>query len=106
MVLITIGVSGLDLYRPALTCALLATIPPPAERTVVRPGSRPGLPEERSAANAPRRRPPPAPPPPARPRRRPARGRARARLRRPGRRPDPAGLGRGRWHRRQQVGAG
>jgi len=34
MVLITIGASGLDLYRPALTCELLATIPPPAERTV------------------------------------------------------------------------
>jgi plastocyanin len=34
MVLITIGGSGLDLYRPALTCELLATIPPPAERTV------------------------------------------------------------------------
>jgi plastocyanin len=34
MVLITIGPSGLDLYRPALTCELLATIPPPAVRTV------------------------------------------------------------------------
>jgi plastocyanin len=34
MVLITIGASRLDLYRPALTCELLATIPPPAERTV------------------------------------------------------------------------
>ena len=34
MVLITIGASRLDLYRPALTCALLATIPPPAVRTV------------------------------------------------------------------------
>jgi plastocyanin len=34
MVLITIGVCRLDLYRPHLTWALLATIPPPAERTV------------------------------------------------------------------------
>jgi plastocyanin len=34
MVLITIGASGLELYRPALTCDVLATIPPPAERTV------------------------------------------------------------------------
>ena len=34
MILITIGASGLDLYRPTLTCELLATIPPPAERTV------------------------------------------------------------------------
>jgi plastocyanin len=34
MVLITIGASRLDLHRPALTWALLATIPPPAERTV------------------------------------------------------------------------
>ena len=34
MVLITIGMRRLDLYRAALTCALLATIPPPAARTV------------------------------------------------------------------------
>ena len=34
MVLITIGVRRLALYRPHLAWALLATIPPPAERTV------------------------------------------------------------------------
>src|SRR5829696_4380616 len=43
MVLITIGASDLDLYRPALTCELLATIPPPAERTV-RPARGPDFP--------------------------------------------------------------
>ena len=47
MVLINIGASGLDLYRPALTCELLATIPPPAERTVR--GQAPGPDFQRSA---------------------------------------------------------
>jgi plastocyanin len=47
MVLISIGASALDLYRPALTCELLATIPPPAERTRPRPGSSPDF--QRSA---------------------------------------------------------